>query len=277
MQIADLRALGAALALFVASAAVAGDLTPPGAPGPTMKTLDEVEARIPVGPLTTPGTAFAVYYIDQPGSYYLTGNVIGVIGKSGIVIDAPNVTLDLNGYTLQGVPGSASGVSMSLFRLGVTVQNGVVAGWDADGLRLRADGGVVRNILAQGCKGWGVNLGGSYGPLIENVGVISCGGLTTDLGGGINGDDAMIRNCTVRFAVGAGISAPSGSVLDCAVRGVDPGPFQPGDGISALLVESSLVSTVAGVGIRSTKLIRGCVAESTVGAAFVSPNIVESF
>ena len=33
----------------------AGELDPAGAPAPTMKTLEEVEPRIPIGPNTTPG------------------------------------------------------------------------------------------------------------------------------------------------------------------------------------------------------------------------------
>jgi hypothetical protein len=39
-----------------------------------MKTLDEVEPRIPIGPDTTPGDSDSTYKITEPGSYYLTDN-----------------------------------------------------------------------------------------------------------------------------------------------------------------------------------------------------------
>jgi len=69
-----------------------GSLTPPGAPGPTMKTLNQIEPRTPISSLP--------FVISSPGSYYLTTNLSGT---SGITISSGNVTLDLNGFTLQGL------------------------------------------------------------------------------------------------------------------------------------------------------------------------------
>ena len=55
----------------------AGDLNPPAGPvTSTMKTLDQVEARIPVQSLS--GNLGFQHIISQPGSYYLTGNVTTV-------------------------------------------------------------------------------------------------------------------------------------------------------------------------------------------------------
>src|SRR5215469_2970325 len=72
-----------------------GVLTPPGAPGPTMKTLAQIEPRIPISTATN---------ISNPGSYYLTTN-LNVPSGSGITISANNVTLDLNGFALTGNTG----------------------------------------------------------------------------------------------------------------------------------------------------------------------------
>src|SRR5690606_18106937 len=95
------------LLTILAGAAVAGPLNPPAGPvAPTHKTLTEVEPRTPINAANTPGDADSVYRIFQPGSYYLTGNIVGQAGKRGIEIASSNVTLDLNGFALQGVPGS---------------------------------------------------------------------------------------------------------------------------------------------------------------------------
>src|SRR3954470_4200181 len=91
-----------------------GTLTPPGAPAPTMKTLDQVEPRTPIDATHTPGDADSLFKITQPGSYYLTANVTGVPAKHGVEIAASGVTLDLNGFDLVGVPGSLDGVSVTL-------------------------------------------------------------------------------------------------------------------------------------------------------------------
>ena len=97
-----LLALGPALTL------AQGDLDPSqlnGAldaennPQRSMKTLQQFEPRIPVGSLRTPGDQKSLYRITKSGSYYLTGDLVGVEGKHGIVIAASNVDLDLNGFS----------------------------------------------------------------------------------------------------------------------------------------------------------------------------------
>ena len=81
------------IALFAAGAVHAqGDLTPPGGPAPSMKSLDQVEPRTPISSLP--------YRIEESGSYYLTGPLAST--SSGILISTNDVTLDLMGFAISG-------------------------------------------------------------------------------------------------------------------------------------------------------------------------------
>ena len=85
------------LLALAALALAQGSLTPPGAPAPTMKTLDQVEPRIPlqVGSPGVFGNGVGGFSITAPGSYYLTKDLT-VVTHNGIWIDADNVTIDLS-------------------------------------------------------------------------------------------------------------------------------------------------------------------------------------
>jgi hypothetical protein len=139
-----------------------GSLGPPGPPAPTMKTLDQIEPRRPLaGPL--PLT------ITNAGSYYLTTNLVGAAAQNGVIINADNVTLDLNGFALLGAPGSFHGITAPSAPKNLAIRNGTVTGWGLaginlgnasssqfEGLRVRANsfGGVTAGMtcLVRGCS-----------------------------------------------------------------------------------------------------------------------------
>ena len=100
-----------------------GSLTPPGTPAPTMKSLDQIEARTPIT-----NTASLVT-ISQPGSYYLTANLTVSTGD-GIDINTNDVTLDLNGFTIRSTAASATGTGILLNNgwTDITIGNGHIRG-----------------------------------------------------------------------------------------------------------------------------------------------------
>src|SRR4051794_6480374 len=95
-----------------------GPLTPPGAPAPTMKSLDQIEARTPI--------SAAPFNINASGSYYLTKNLVVATG-SAIAISANNVTLDLNGFNISSTESPAS-TNVAIYASGtyrnITILNG---------------------------------------------------------------------------------------------------------------------------------------------------------
>src|ERR1700704_2911468 len=103
---------GAALLASTMSIFAQGSLTPPGAPAPTMKTLNQIESRTGIDP-SVPGFT-TPYNITQPGSYYLAGNINISNGTSAIVISTDNVTLDLNGFALISTSNPAAGSGVLL-------------------------------------------------------------------------------------------------------------------------------------------------------------------
>src|SRR5260370_272164 len=72
VQILAMAAWGVA---FQISTFGQGNLTPPGTPGPTMKTLTQIEPRTPINSVP--------FNLALPGSYYLVTNLTGVAAADG--------------------------------------------------------------------------------------------------------------------------------------------------------------------------------------------------
>jgi len=78
---------------------------------------------------TSAGTAInsIPYTISTPGMYHLTGNLIQTTSSDIIVISSDNVTLDLNGFMIQGT-GSRSGIEITAPNSNIEIRNGAITG-----------------------------------------------------------------------------------------------------------------------------------------------------
>ncbi|MCC6678119.1 MAG: right-handed parallel beta-helix repeat-containing protein [Phycisphaerales bacterium] len=197
---------------------VAGPLDPPSGPvQPTGRTQINQQYFITSLP----------YTISTQGSYVLTGDLIGVAGQHGIVVNADNVTIDLNGFSIAGVPSSLDGINAVGFRENLTVRNGLIRDWGGNGMQSNTAQCRVENVIAIGNGAQGIDVGGSS----VITGCVAQGNGFD----GINSGGGAIIGCVSDSNGGTGIDS-AGLVADCVSEG------NSGDGIN-----------VAG-----DSLVRGC-------------------
>ncbi len=222
-----------------------GSLTPPpGAPGPTMKTLDQVEARTPLAQPIAPATLPIT--INSAGSYYLTGNVTAPSGytQSGISVSSSvsNVTIDLNGFTVTGVSGSNSGIILGGGVSNVTIRNGTIRNWSSDGI----NGVGNRNVR------------------VENIRAISNGG------GGIRVDvNGVVSHCVADGNALTGIAGTTSCLIThCQSSGTSG---SPGNGIQvgtgSVIADSISTGDVIGMQMATDAQLSNCRVMNPSGAS----------
>ena len=252
-----------------------------------MKTLDQVEARIPVGATTTPGATDFEFIINQPGSYYLTGNVT-TAKITGIRINAAGVTLDLNGFEIRNSTSGGGESGVEIIGPRCTVKNGRISKFFY-GVRNEAspfDTGAAGPTLLQltlaenghatliftsgarieGCTAINNTLGMTVGSAALVRHCIASGNSAAGPGFTV-GAGSNIAHCTASNNAGRGIAAQSDVTIEsCTAVG------NGGDGINVGnrgVVRSSTAnrnggtSGVLGTGINAGEraLIIGCTAD----------------
>lgn len=191
-----------------AASAPADALNPTGAPGPVMKTLNQVEPRTPLSAASS--------VISQPGSYYLTTNIVTVLDR-GLEIRCDNVTLDLMGFSISGGQNSGySGIWIngedSAPLRNVVVRNGTVGLFDV-GIRIEHASGcrieqltvcsnLTDGIMISGvCEGNRVSAcligkNGRYGVYLHGTGNRCSGNTLSECQVGENGNTGVFLSGT---------------------------------------------------------------------------------
>ena len=160
-----------------------GPLTPPGTPAPTMRTLQEIEPRIPLQTLPA--------VISTPGSYFITKEWdLAGAEPNAISITVSGVTVDLGGYALRNCTSSA-----------IQIANGI------QDIRIR--NGTISNL---GASAPAINAAGATGVRVENLTLHDLGNVAI-----LAGDSAAISGCTFYNGKGAVSVGKSALVKDCLV------------------------------------------------------------
>jgi hypothetical protein len=268
-----------------------GPLVPPGPPGPTMKSLSEIEPRVLLNPATM-GSAFGVVEITNSGSYYLGANLAGQSQKDGIRISAADVTLDLNGFSVTG-NGGDNGIAVFGSANNVTIRNGTVRGWGIRGIwASQVSGTRVEKVVASGNYRFGAIYLGPRANVLEcraddnaSVGILvgsdstivnsSANGTTNSPGTGIStGDGCTLTASSASGNSGDGIEAGKGCSLDrCVATGNGGSGISAGNGCSltaCTAIRNTGGGILAGFFTSSGCNLSRCVAESNGGPGLVA-------
>jgi hypothetical protein len=124
------------------------------------------------------------YAISAPGKYCLDGDLTSPNTSSVITINADNVILDLNGFTISsGFFPPGPGIGTTPGHRSITIRNGTLKGFE-EAIRLTFTRfAVIEDIRVQSCFYIGINVSSSNGTMVRNNQIVDTVG-TPSLGTG---------------------------------------------------------------------------------------------
>ncbi len=267
------RLAALALALCAGTALVtAGPLDPPSGPVvSTFKTLTEVQPRVAINGENTAGDQDSLFRITSGGSYYLTGSYTVLSGRSFLEIAASNVTVDLNGFRVNGLAGSLDGITLGPGVNNVRIINGHLTGFGGDGVDTGDVGGAtgvhLRDITVSSVGGFGFRVGPTG--VITDCMATGAGTGGFNLAGGV-----VAERCTAKSNTGAGFFASGAAHMTrCVARENTTDGFRLSSSATVEHCES-LNNTGTGVsaitGSNSQRIVGNTISGNTANGMFLA-------
>lgn len=179
------------------------------------------------------------FTITTSGAYYVTTNLTGT---GGIMVSAPDVAIDLRGYTLTGENATNSGIFAMYMVTNLEVSNGTLRGWNGHGIYAETVNGsqvqdleVCSNVFAGMDLGDGCHIthckvhdNGTAGVTTGEKAVIKDTVAQANLSDGFRtGNDSQILHCSSLDNFGGGFVVGGRTVVkNCAAtRNTQSGIF----------------------------------------------------